>query len=314
MSKFANILQMLLLLKSHGKMNSRELADKIEVLPRMIRKYKEDLEQAGIYLDTIKGADGGYVLKGFDYLMNLDVKEEEVTALKLANMQLKNIGFVYSKEIDSLVDKINIVRNEFTRGASDFQYFVKDVYSSNVEQERKVSIDINSSIISKNKIEIEYFSPNSGVSNRIINPYAVISYKNSLYVVAYCEKKNELRDFKLSRIREYDILEDKFKFKECFSLKEYLKDNFGIYRDGKFQVKLLIYKPMSYITSEKIWVDNQKISWNDDESIIFEATMTGKTEIVSWIMSMGSSAKVLQPKELRDEVVRKLEEAIEVYK
>lgn len=62
MSKISNVLTMLELLNSGKKYSIKELADILEVSERMIRLYKEDLEKAGIYIDTIMGPYGGYVL------------------------------------------------------------------------------------------------------------------------------------------------------------------------------------------------------------------------------------------------------------
>ncbi|MCI9434498.1 MAG: WYL domain-containing protein [Bacilli bacterium] len=62
MSKISNILTMLEYLSSGKKYSIAELSEKLEVTPRMIRVYKEEIEKAGIYIDTIKGPYGGYVL------------------------------------------------------------------------------------------------------------------------------------------------------------------------------------------------------------------------------------------------------------
>ena len=62
MSKLSNTLTMLQLLSSGRKYSIKELSDILEVTPRQIRTYKEDLEKAGIYIDTIMGPYGGYVL------------------------------------------------------------------------------------------------------------------------------------------------------------------------------------------------------------------------------------------------------------
>ena len=62
MSKISNVITMLELLESGRKYSIKELSDKLEVSERMIRVYKEDLEKAGIYIDTIMGPYGGYVL------------------------------------------------------------------------------------------------------------------------------------------------------------------------------------------------------------------------------------------------------------
>ena len=61
MGKLGNTLAMLKLLESGRKYTVNELAEKIEVSPRMIKTYKAELEQAGIYIDSINGIYGGYV-------------------------------------------------------------------------------------------------------------------------------------------------------------------------------------------------------------------------------------------------------------
>ena len=63
MSKVSNAITMLKLLGNGKKYSVLELANILEVTPRMVRVYKEDLEKAGIYIDTIMGPYGGYVLK-----------------------------------------------------------------------------------------------------------------------------------------------------------------------------------------------------------------------------------------------------------
>lgn len=62
MSKISNVLTMLEYLNSGKKYSIAELSEKLEVTPRMIRVYKNEIEKAGIYIDTIKGPYGGYVL------------------------------------------------------------------------------------------------------------------------------------------------------------------------------------------------------------------------------------------------------------
>ena len=62
MSKISNVISMLQILSSGRKYSINELANELEVTPRMIRVYKEELEKAGIYIDTIRGPYGGYIL------------------------------------------------------------------------------------------------------------------------------------------------------------------------------------------------------------------------------------------------------------
>ena len=53
MSKLSNVLMMLQLLQNKRKYSIKELSEKLEVSPRMIGQYKDELEYAGIYFETI---------------------------------------------------------------------------------------------------------------------------------------------------------------------------------------------------------------------------------------------------------------------
>lgn len=74
MSKISNVLLMLEYLSSGKKYSIAELAEKLEVSPRMIRVYKDEIEKAGIYIETIKGPYGGYVLN-----QNISVPKRFIT-------------------------------------------------------------------------------------------------------------------------------------------------------------------------------------------------------------------------------------------
>ena len=62
MSKISNAITMLNLLSTGRKYSIDELSNILEVSPRMVRTYKEELEKSGIYIDSIMGPYGGYVL------------------------------------------------------------------------------------------------------------------------------------------------------------------------------------------------------------------------------------------------------------
>lgn len=63
MSKLSNTLLMLTYLQNGKKYSIKELSEKLEVSPRMVRTYKEDLEKAGFIIETIHGPYGGYIMR-----------------------------------------------------------------------------------------------------------------------------------------------------------------------------------------------------------------------------------------------------------
>ena len=72
MSKVANMLNMLQILKD-GKIHSiQNLSEKLEISERMVRQYKLELEQAGIYLKSTTGKYGGYMLENESDFLKLE--------------------------------------------------------------------------------------------------------------------------------------------------------------------------------------------------------------------------------------------------
>ena len=88
MSKISNVLTMLEYLSTGKKYSISELSEKLEVSPRMIRVYKDEIEKAGIYIDTIKGPYGGYVLN-----QNINVPKRFITPkdINIKNKSLYNL-------------------------------------------------------------------------------------------------------------------------------------------------------------------------------------------------------------------------------
>ena len=78
MSKVSNVLTMIEYLSTGKKYSIKELSDLLEVSERMVRVYKDEIEKAGIYIDTIKGPYGGYVLN-----QNVNVPRRFITPNKI---------------------------------------------------------------------------------------------------------------------------------------------------------------------------------------------------------------------------------------
>ena len=77
MGKISNTLSILTLLGGGKKYTTKELAELIEVTPRQIRTYMEELEKAGIYVESVKGRYGGYYYQSnnYDYRVHFNINE-----------------------------------------------------------------------------------------------------------------------------------------------------------------------------------------------------------------------------------------------
>ncbi len=98
MSKIANMLNMLQILKDKQIHSIKSLASEIEVSERMIRQYKLELEQAGIYLKSYTGKYGGYQIYDNNIFLKIEneVNEKMYIVMKRAIANKNKVRIVYN--------------------------------------------------------------------------------------------------------------------------------------------------------------------------------------------------------------------------
>ena len=210
MSKVANMLKMIEILKDEKTHNMKDIAEKIEISPRMVKQYKNELEQAGIYIESKRGINGGYSLN--KELNNIDIGLTYQELIKLKEIeQYFNDDQDFKKIIGKIIESYEKNINEadlkkINRIQELGKINLKDTYLS-----------LRKAINRKNKVKIKYYSNDSGLNDRVIHPSEMFYYLEEWYVAAFCEKRNDIRLFKLNDIQEYEILDDKY---ENFELKK----------------------------------------------------------------------------------------------
>lgn len=100
------MLNMVQILKDEKIHSIQSLAEKLEVSERMIRKYKQELEQAGIYINSITGKYGGYQIDKENNFLKLEdiVKEEMYITMKKAIKNRNKVEIEY-ESINSGITK-----------------------------------------------------------------------------------------------------------------------------------------------------------------------------------------------------------------
>ena len=95
-------------LMENGKSTAPELAEKLEVSERMIRQYKLELEQAGIYLKSFTGKYGGYQLdKNSNFLkIENEVKEKMYIVMKKAIFNKNKVKIRYDSINSGITQRI----------------------------------------------------------------------------------------------------------------------------------------------------------------------------------------------------------------
>lgn len=199
MSKVSNVITMLELLQTGKKYSINELSNKLEVSKRMIRVYKEDLEKAGIYIDTIMGPYGGYVL---NQSVRMPIRKFKLKDAKLLDKYISN-------EKDKKIKEELII----------LQDKIKGVYIGSKQEEKELNLKeetgkkynlLTRAIKEKRRVKILYYSYGKGETKRIIYPAEMFLFQNGWYCAAFCEMRQDIRHFELKRIIKCELLDEKF--------------------------------------------------------------------------------------------------------
>lgn len=193
MGKFSKMLYMIDLLNTGNKYSIRDLANKIGVSERMIRYYKEELENNGIFIESFKGPNGGYfLLDKIKNYVNINKYDIQLLEYLLKGLEKNNSEFFQKyKELINKVKMMNSIAEEKSKFISNLEFNDDD----NI-------IKIISDIMKKNEsIDILYLNMDGTLNNRKIHPLQMFKYKNIDYVTAYCELRKDIRHFELDRIK-----------------------------------------------------------------------------------------------------------------
>ena len=108
MSKVANMLNMLQILKDKNIHSISSLAERLEVSERMIRQYKLELEQVGIYLKSYAGKFGGYQLNENSNFLKIEneVKEKMYLIMKKAIANKNKVKIKYKSVNSGITERI----------------------------------------------------------------------------------------------------------------------------------------------------------------------------------------------------------------
>jgi len=112
--------------------------------------------------------------------------------------------------------------------------------------------------------------------------------------------------FAVHRMKNAEITERSFDFPADYDFEKTFNRNFGIIKEKAFDVEIEFTGWSARYVSERIWSPDQKIGKRGKDRITLEFSASSAAELVSWVLSFGSEAKLIRPEAIRDELKRKI--------
>ncbi len=242
------VLTVLELLQAHRQMSGPKLAERLEVDVRSVRRYIMMLQDLGIPIEAERGRYGTYrLLRGFK-LPPLMFTEDEALALTLGLLAARRLGMTMAAPaVEGALAKIDRVLPEALRERVQAVQETLVLTSTSAERsgsspDSSVVLTLSRAVQQEKRVWMRYHSSQAEETERAVDPYGVLFHAGLWYTMGYCHLRQDLRMFRLDRVRQAELLEEPFTRPPGFDSLEYLRRSMAS-MPGTWKVEVLLEMP-----------------------------------------------------------------------
>ncbi|REE05834.1 helix-turn-helix transcriptional regulator [Marinoscillum furvescens] len=303
MNRIDRLTAILIHLQSKRRVPLLELEDRFEVSRRTVFRDIRSLMDAGVPIGG-DASEGYFIVEGY-HLPPVMFDQNEAAALLVAGKVMERNGDSgLATNFQNALLKIKAVLRY-----SDKEYLEKldeqiavmvpklpDHLSQN-----SFTSEIQQAIALRKQLKIEYYSSYSQeVNQRIIEPLGLVFYSNRWHLIAHCQMRKALRDFRTDRIRQLSILSTSYNPDDYPNYIEYL--NRSMEGSQSYEVVVDFSKKAAHIIQDQRYyqgfIEEEKL-----ESKVRMKFLTPSLDYFArWLMMFCSDAHVVSPPALLEKL------------
>ncbi|HET9913028.1 MAG TPA: YafY family protein [Anaerolineales bacterium] len=299
-SPTTRLLSVLELLQSRRQMSGSEIARRLEVDVRTVRRYIVRLQEMGIPVEAERGIYGTYQLQRGHKLPPLMFTDAEATALTLGLLAIREFRFpVEVAAVESALAKVERVMPEKllnqARALQETITFNVTLPAAKIQNDF-VSM-LSSAVQQHQQVKLCYRSASGEESERDFDPYGIVFNEGYWYTSGYCHLRQDLRTFRLDRIVTLEQSETSFERPENFDVLEHVLSSL-VSLPGTEQVEVVMKTTLELarqVTSPDIGTLEET-----EQGVIFRRAANHLEWVAFFLMCLDFPVVVLQPTALRE--------------
>lgn len=299
------VLAVLALLQSHGRMSGAELAQRLEVNIRTLRRYIIMLQDLGIPIESVRGRNGAYVLSAGFKLPPMMFTNEEALALTIGLTSARHLNLADTdRAVESAFAKLERVMPLDLKSRVRALTETITLYTnrtSHTPPSEIVLSTMSSAAQLRRRVHICYHRQQGEVTERDLDPYGLTYYQHRWYVVGYCHLRRDLRSFRLDRVTQVNLLDTPFERPEGFDPLAYLMQAITI-MPRKYAFELLLKTDLAGARREVF--DVLGILEAAEDGIILRGSVEDLDWLARQISIFSFSFVVREPHALKTELER----------
>jgi predicted DNA-binding transcriptional regulator YafY len=207
------VLALLELLQTHGRMSGAELAPRLGVDRRTLRRYVGKLEDIGIPITAERGRAGGYALMPGFKLPPMMFTEDETLALSLGLLAARGLGLAgAAPAVASAQAKLErVMPDGLKRRVRAVDDTVRlDAVRALAPSDNQALAALTGAAQACRRVVLRYCDLHGEESVRRFDPYGLALRHGRWYAAGMCHLRQALRTFRLDRVVEVAPLAEQF--------------------------------------------------------------------------------------------------------
>jgi predicted DNA-binding transcriptional regulator YafY len=204
MSTSARMLQLLSLLQTHRFWGGGELARRLEVSPRTLRRDVDRLRELGYDVDAIRGAAGGYQLRAGGSLPPVLLEDEEAVAVAVGLRSAAHGAVPGFEEasVQALTKVIALMPPRLRRrmDALNTQTEGLPPWAGRATLDAEVLTGLAQACRDSELVSFGYTAADGPATTRRVEPHRLVNLGRRWYLVAYDRDRQDWRSFRVDRV------------------------------------------------------------------------------------------------------------------
>ncbi|MBI1282557.1 MAG: WYL domain-containing protein [Anaerolineaceae bacterium] len=301
-SPTTRLLTVLEVLQSKSAVSGPELAQKLEVKVRSVRRYITMLRDMGIPVESEAGRYGNYYLRPGFRLPPLMFSNDEILAVSLGLMLARKAAALsQSTGVESAAAKIERVLPLELRqqvwALQDTLVFNLDAPDS--APPTSVVTMVTMAAHEHRSLAIEYQSYTNEFTERVIDPYGIAVHTGIWYTAGYCHLRHDLRTFRLDRMRAIKPTNQTFERPKNFDVLGHVLNSIAR-QPGNWTIEVRMQT--TWAEARRIFPADMALLEEDGDEVVMRCYSNQLGWMAKWILRIPCPFVIVQPVELRQMV------------
>lgn len=298
----ARVLTVLELLQNHRRLGGAELADKLGVDRRTVRRYITVLEDMGVPITTEQGRHGGYMLVPGFKLPPMMFTDDETLAISLGLLAARQLGLAdAAPAIDNVQSKLERVMpgnlRQRARAVSETTKLMLPKPTSLLDD--RLLLTLTRAVQDQQRIGFAYSVPDRDTTQREVDPYGLLFQFGRWYTIGYCHLRRAMRSFRLDRMESATLLQNRFQRPSGFDAADhFMKSLFAM--PANQRVMVILYTDAETAAKAFTCHSNAEALFQPHaDGLLLDTPIDSFDWFVSWLAQLQFGFSVLEPEGLK---------------